>query len=139
MRKAYLNLHELGYAHAVEAWDGPELVGGLYGIALGGVFFGEPGMNSMMMVGLPGIYFCRNGTSARTRRSPVPPGSRPWTMVMVLPWKNGAWAKAGATNNWQRSRIVGSTNLSGLFLDMLTSSCSTHFRSDYLLNTFFSC
>ncbi|TFG86642.1 MAG: leucyl/phenylalanyl-tRNA--protein transferase [Chromatiales bacterium] len=41
MRSAYLNLHELGYAHAVETWDGPELVGGLYGIALGGVFFGE--------------------------------------------------------------------------------------------------
>ncbi len=41
MRSAYLHLHELGYAHAVETWDGPELVGGLYGIGLGRVFFGE--------------------------------------------------------------------------------------------------
>ena len=41
MWRLHLNLHELGYAHAVETWDGPELVGGLYGIALGGVFFGE--------------------------------------------------------------------------------------------------
>ncbi|MBL8202321.1 MAG: leucyl/phenylalanyl-tRNA--protein transferase [Chromatiales bacterium] len=41
MRSAYLRLHELGHAHAIEAWLGPDLVGGLYGVALGGVFFGE--------------------------------------------------------------------------------------------------
>jgi leucyl/phenylalanyl-tRNA--protein transferase len=41
MRSAYVRLHEMGYAHAVETWHGNELVGGLYGIALGGVFFGE--------------------------------------------------------------------------------------------------
>jgi leucyl/phenylalanyl-tRNA--protein transferase len=34
-------MHELGYAHSVEAWHDEELVGGLYGLALGGVFFGE--------------------------------------------------------------------------------------------------
>ena len=38
---AYRRLHELGYAHSVEAWRGDDLVGGLYGIALGRVFFGE--------------------------------------------------------------------------------------------------
>ncbi|MCB9591479.1 MAG: leucyl/phenylalanyl-tRNA--protein transferase [Sandaracinaceae bacterium] len=37
----YLGLHELGLAHSVEAWEGDELVGGLYGVSLGGVFFGE--------------------------------------------------------------------------------------------------
>ena len=41
MRAAYSRLHALGYAHSVETWQGPELVGGLYGIALGGIFFGE--------------------------------------------------------------------------------------------------
>jgi len=41
MQAAYQTLHELGHAHAIETWHGPELVGGLYGIALGGVFFGE--------------------------------------------------------------------------------------------------
>jgi leucyl/phenylalanyl-tRNA--protein transferase len=41
MRLAYLRLHQIGHAHAIETWYGPELVGGLYGIALGGVFFGE--------------------------------------------------------------------------------------------------
>ena len=37
----YSDLHTLGYAHSVECWDGSELVGGLYGVALGGAFFGE--------------------------------------------------------------------------------------------------
>jgi leucyl/phenylalanyl-tRNA--protein transferase len=41
MRAAYLRLHELGHAHAVETWSGAELVGGLYGIAIGDAFFGE--------------------------------------------------------------------------------------------------
>jgi len=37
----YVALHELGYAHSIEAWRGDRLVGGLYGVSLGGVFFGE--------------------------------------------------------------------------------------------------
>ena len=41
MLQAYIRLHELGIAHSVEAWDGPTLVGGLYGLSLGGSFFGE--------------------------------------------------------------------------------------------------
>jgi leucyl/phenylalanyl-tRNA--protein transferase len=41
MIAAYCRLHEMGYAHSVEAWCGEELVGGLYGIAIGQVFFGE--------------------------------------------------------------------------------------------------
>jgi leucyl/phenylalanyl-tRNA--protein transferase len=41
MRAAYQCLHELGLAHSYETWDGDRLVGGLYGVALGSVFFGE--------------------------------------------------------------------------------------------------
>ena len=41
MRKAYLQLHELGHAHSIEAWDGDALVGGIYGVAIGRMFFGE--------------------------------------------------------------------------------------------------
>ena len=41
MIDAYTQLHQLGYAHSVEAWIGDELVGGLYGICLGSIFFGE--------------------------------------------------------------------------------------------------
>ena len=39
--EASLRLHALGLAHSVEAWRGGQLVGGLYGVALGGAFFGE--------------------------------------------------------------------------------------------------
>ena len=38
---AYSRLHDLGWAHSVEAWQGGELVGGLYGVAVGGLFAGE--------------------------------------------------------------------------------------------------
>lgn len=41
MKAAYLKLHELGFAHSVEAWQGEELVGGLYGIWIKNAFFGE--------------------------------------------------------------------------------------------------
>ena len=41
MLDAYCRLHELGFAHSAEVWRSGELVGGLYGIRLGGVFFGE--------------------------------------------------------------------------------------------------
>lgn len=39
--ESYSRLHELGYAHSVEAWKGGVLAGGLYGVAVGGAFFGE--------------------------------------------------------------------------------------------------
>jgi len=41
VQEAYINLHKLGYAHSAEAWVNGELVGGLYGIRLGKIFFGE--------------------------------------------------------------------------------------------------
>jgi leucyl/phenylalanyl-tRNA--protein transferase len=41
MRAAYVRLHRLGAAHSVEAWIDGELAGGLYGVAIGGMFYGE--------------------------------------------------------------------------------------------------
>ena len=41
VERAYGGLHDLGIAHSAEAWIGQELVGGLYGVALGRCFFGE--------------------------------------------------------------------------------------------------
>lgn len=41
MVAAYIELHRLGHAHSVEAWQDNHLVGGLYGICIGKVFFGE--------------------------------------------------------------------------------------------------
>ncbi len=63
MRTAYEALHRLGIAHSVEAWQGPELVGGLYGVALGSVFFGEsmfshaPDASKVAFVTLAGALF----------------------------------------------------------------------------------
>ena len=41
MRPAYHRLHQLGWAHSLEVWEGAELVGGLYGVRVGGCFTGE--------------------------------------------------------------------------------------------------
>lgn len=41
MHAAYCRLHQLGCAHSVEVWQGETLVGGLYGVALGRMFYGE--------------------------------------------------------------------------------------------------
>ena len=39
--RVYTELHQLGYAHSVEAWEDDCVVGGLYGVSIGGAFFGE--------------------------------------------------------------------------------------------------
>jgi len=41
VEKAFIRMHQLGHAHSAEVWKGGELVGGLYGIKMGKVFFGE--------------------------------------------------------------------------------------------------
>ena len=41
MKAAYITMHRAGHAHSVEVWDGEQLVGGIYGLAIGRVFFGE--------------------------------------------------------------------------------------------------
>ncbi len=47
MLTAYSNLHRLKFAHSVECWESTKLVGGLYGVALGKVFFGESMFSSV--------------------------------------------------------------------------------------------
>jgi len=44
--EVYLDLHRKGFAHSVETWSGEKIVGGLYGISLGGAFFGESMFNT---------------------------------------------------------------------------------------------
>jgi leucyl/phenylalanyl-tRNA--protein transferase len=41
MIRAYIRLHEMGFAHSAEAWSEGKLIGGLYGVSLGAAFFGE--------------------------------------------------------------------------------------------------
>lgn len=58
IREAYSRLHDLGWAHSVEAWKDGSLVGGLYGVAVGGLFAGEsmfsavPDASKVALVGL---------------------------------------------------------------------------------------
>ncbi|MEE2804169.1 MAG: leucyl/phenylalanyl-tRNA--protein transferase [Pseudomonadota bacterium] len=47
MKAAYIRLYQLGYAHSVEVWHDDQLVGGLYGVAIGKVFFGESMFSQM--------------------------------------------------------------------------------------------
>jgi leucyl/phenylalanyl-tRNA--protein transferase len=67
---AYTQLHELGWAHSVEAWRGDELLGGLYGLALGGLFAGESmfhlatDASKCALVGLADLVFA-DGDSRR--------------------------------------------------------------------------
>lgn len=61
IRAAYLRLHELGWAHSVESWRDGRLVGGLYGVAIGGLFAGESmfhrarDASKVALVGLVGL------------------------------------------------------------------------------------
>ena len=61
IRSAYLRLHELGWAHSVEAWRDGRLAGGLYGVAIGGLFAGESmfhreqDASKVALVGLVGL------------------------------------------------------------------------------------
>lgn len=41
LKNSFLELHDMGYAHSVEIWEGEDLVGGLYGLSMGKVFYGE--------------------------------------------------------------------------------------------------
>jgi leucyl/phenylalanyl-tRNA---protein transferase len=41
IERAFIELHHRGFAHSIECWDGDQLAGGLYGLALGRAFFGE--------------------------------------------------------------------------------------------------
>src|SRR6185369_12173553 len=69
-----------------------------------------PGMYSMMTVGFPGRYFCTNVATALVRRSPVPPGSLPWMMVTVFPWKKEVCAPVDALIA-QNKNVRAATNV----------------------------
>ena len=60
MMNAYLHLHQLGYAHSVEIWKDSALVGGLYGVAIGRMFYGESMFSRMPDASkLALVHLCR--------------------------------------------------------------------------------
>lgn len=62
MQLAYIDLHQSGYAHSVEVWHGEELVGGLYGVVINGVFCGESMFSRMSNASKTAlIWLCQSG------------------------------------------------------------------------------
>jgi leucyl/phenylalanyl-tRNA--protein transferase len=112
MEEAYVKLHAMGYAHSVEAWASGELAGGLYGVSLGRMFFGEsmfahqPNASKVALVALAERL---RGWGFRMMDAQVPTphtvamGAEEWTrkrFLMVLrqelahPTRRGSWAQA---------------------------------------------
>ncbi|MBU1108377.1 MAG: leucyl/phenylalanyl-tRNA--protein transferase [Candidatus Riflebacteria bacterium] len=58
--RAYSRMHELGYAHSVEVWSGGKLAGGIYGVAIGGVFAGESMFTVVSNASTMGLIFLIN-------------------------------------------------------------------------------
>lgn len=65
MIETYCRLHELGFAHSVETWREGELVGGLYGVHLGGAFFGESIFNRVDEAGKAALVHLAGHLQAR--------------------------------------------------------------------------
>jgi leucyl/phenylalanyl-tRNA--protein transferase len=65
MIDAYTELHERGYAHSVEAYREGKLVGGLYGVAIGGVFFGESMFHLVSEASKVALYYLVEGLRER--------------------------------------------------------------------------
>lgn len=57
IKSAYSSLHQLGIAHSVEAWQDDQLVGGLYGLAMGSIFFGESMFSSARDASKIALYY----------------------------------------------------------------------------------
>ena len=58
--ESYVRLHELNFAHSVEIWKNDELVGGLYGVAIGGAFFGESMFHYETDMDKIALHFCHS-------------------------------------------------------------------------------
>lgn len=110
MERAYTHLHLIGYAHSVEAWQDGELAGGLYGVSLGRMFFGEsmfswrPNASKVALVSL-GERIARWDFRVIDAQVPTPHtvsmGAEEWpreTFLRVLraalahPTRKGTWA-----------------------------------------------
>jgi leucyl/phenylalanyl-tRNA---protein transferase len=111
MEDAYMRLHGMGYAHSVEAWEGDELAGGLYGVSLGHVFFGEsmfawrPNASKVALVTLA-ERVARWGFRVIDAQVPTPHtvamGAEEWPRAKFLavlaqdleyPTRKGSWAR----------------------------------------------
>ncbi len=92
--ECYVALHRLGLAHSVEVWQGSHLVGGLYGVHLGGAFFGES-------------MFHRVPTPRRSRSSRSSIGSRAAGFALLdMQWVTPHLEQFGAIEIPRREYLV---------------------------------
>lgn len=118
MRAAYLRLHELGWAHSVETYAEGDLVGGLYGLAIGRMFYGESmfsrrtDASKVAFAHLVrflanqrfGMIDCQMRTnhlaSLGAREIPRPTFSSRLEKLVAMPEGHGRWPAAGAHFDW---------------------------------------
>jgi len=112
MIEAYCDLHSLGYAHSVEIWQDARLVGGVYGVAIGRVFFGESMFSKVTDASKAALYaLCGMGFGMIDCQMATPHLSRlgalelPRTDFLAL---LGHWVRAPAVRMSAAGRAHGS-------------------------------
>ena len=118
MQAAYCALHELGFAHSVETWVDETLVGGLYGLAIGKMFYGESmfsyatDASKIAIAHLArflehegfGLIDCQMNTShlasLGAREIPRCEFIARLQKLITIPPLNGRWPEDGASLNW---------------------------------------
>jgi leucyl/phenylalanyl-tRNA--protein transferase len=93
MRTAYVALHRLGHAHSVEVYDGDRLVGGIYGVAIGRMFFGE----SMFSTASGGSKVALAALARRLRQ---------WGWPLIDAQVENAHLRRLGAESWPRQRFV---------------------------------
>ena len=124
IQAAYVRLHELGYAHSVETWVNEQLVGGLYGIAIGKMFYGESmfaHVTDASKIALAhlvryldvrqfGLIDCQMNTahlaSLGAREIPRDTFIEQLRRLIEIPPQCGRWPQEAATFDWQQARRV---------------------------------
>lgn len=113
MQRAYAELHALGYAHSAEAWEGERLVGGLYGVSLGGCFFAES-------------MFTRRPDASKLALVALVEQLRRWSIELIdCQVHTGHMARFGA-REWPRARFLAALSTA---LDQPTRSGSWDFEA----------
>lgn len=97
MRDAYVALYRLGHAHSVEVFDGDRLVGGLYGIAIGRMFFGE----SMVSIASGGSKTALAALAHRLRQ---------WGWPLIDAQVENAHLLRLGAESWPRARFVAAVD-----------------------------
>ncbi len=96
--QAYGELHRLGWAHSVECWSAGELAGGLYGVAIGGLFAGESMFSAQRdasktaLAGLVDLLAADASSSSGSSLSGCPPGSQ---RLLDVQWRTDHLATLG--------------------------------------------